>query len=195
MRRRISVRFLGIVITSLVFFLILPLALNHERPLAQKSMGTRYTEEQFIETVLPYAKELSDSYGVRTSIILGQACLDSGYGNYLLAVKYHNLYGIKASFGEPHIELSTKVYVNSKWTQVTEDFVVYKSYEEAMTSYMELLRGGTYWSADLYKNVVTANSYQKAAQALQDGGYSTDPDYASKLVKLIKKHSLDKYDQ
>ena len=33
-----------------------------------------------------------------------------------------------------------------------------------------------------------------AARALQNGGYASDPDYAAKLIRLIRQYHLDRYD-
>uniref|UniRef100_UPI003A522379 glucosaminidase domain-containing protein n=2 Tax=Limosilactobacillus fermentum TaxID=1613 RepID=UPI003A522379 len=43
-----------------------------------------------------------------------------------------------------------------------------------------------------YRNPV--KSYTKAAWALQNNGYATDPNYANELIYAIKKFKLDQYD-
>ncbi|MDO4205777.1 MAG: peptidoglycan hydrolase, partial [Streptococcus gallolyticus] len=35
----------------------------------------------------------------------------------------------------------------------------------------------------------------KTAQSLQDMGFSTDPDYATKLIAIIEKNNLTAYDK
>jgi flagellum-specific peptidoglycan hydrolase FlgJ len=42
---------------------------------------------------------------------------------------------------------------------------------------------------------LTANDYRSAAQALQDAGYATDPDYASKIIQVIETYQLNRFDQ
>ena len=53
---------------------------------------------------------------------------------------------------------------------------------------------GTSWDSSHYQAVLSADNYVEAAQALQQRGYATDPNYAQKLISLIKTYNLDKYD-
>ena len=52
----------------------------------------------------------------------------------------------------------------------------------------------TQYKQENYEKVIKAQNYREAAQALQDANYATDPDYASKLINVIKTYNLDKYD-
>ena len=45
-----------------------------------------------------------------------------------------------------------------------------------------------------YAKVVGEKDYRKACEAIQAAGYATDPTYANKLVSLIVRHGLTKYD-
>ncbi len=42
--------------------------------------------------------------------------------------------------------------------------------------------------------VLQAKNYEQAAWALQNQGYATDPNYAEKLIALIKQYNLNQYD-
>ena len=42
--------------------------------------------------------------------------------------------------------------------------------------------------------MVGEEDYKKAARALQDSGYATDPKYADKLIGIIEQYDLYKYD-
>ena len=44
-------------------------------------------------------------------------------------------------------------------------------------------------------SVVHATNYQEAARGLQEAGYATDPDYAQKLISVIKAYKLYNYDK
>ncbi|BAW87450.1 mannosyl-glycoprotein endo-beta-N-acetylglucosamidase [Limosilactobacillus fermentum] len=52
---------------------------------------------------------------------------------------------------------------------------------------------GTTDNPNRYRGVI-AKSYTKAAWALQNNGYATDPNYANELIYAIKKFKLDQYD-
>ena len=49
-------------------------------------------------------------------------------------------------------------------------------------------------SESAYDILVSNKGYKKPAQALQDIGFSSDPDYATKLIKIIETYDLTKYD-
>lgn len=54
---------------------------------------------------------------------------------------------------------------------------------------------GTDTNQQNYDRVVKASNYQEAARALQNSGYATDPDYAQKLISVIKTYKLYNYDK
>ena len=54
---------------------------------------------------------------------------------------------------------------------------------------------GTAYNQQNYQEVINATDYQTAARALQKAGYATDPDYAQKLINVIKTYNLDQYDR
>nr|WP_288623857.1 glucosaminidase domain-containing protein [uncultured Streptococcus sp.] len=60
-------------------------------------------------------QKVAASYGVRPSIIIAQAVLESNYGTNLLAVKYHNLFAVQAQVGQTAIELTYKSYFVNEW--------------------------------------------------------------------------------
>mgnify|MGYP002228032876 CR=1 FL=1 len=53
------------------------------------------TRQQFIDQLAPHAKQLQQGYGVLPSIILGQAILESNWGQSQLASQYKNLSALK----------------------------------------------------------------------------------------------------
>lgn len=152
------------------------------------------TKQQFIDQLAPHAKELQQGYGVLPSIILGQAILESNWGQSQLASQYKNLFGIKASGNQPKISLETKEYINEQWVTIQGDFRVYNSWQESLDDHTMLFVNGTNWNPQLYAGVLTATDYRQAAQALQTAGYATDPDYANKIISVIETYKLDQYD-
>lgn len=73
--------------------------------------------------------------------------------------------------------------------------MVYKSWTDAIYDYCDLLQSGKlHDSQSAYDILVSNKGYKKPAQALQDIGFSSDPDYATKLIKIIETYDLTKYD-
>lgn len=153
------------------------------------------SHQQFIERLVPHAQELQDGYGVLPSIILGQAILESNWGESTLASKYNNLFGIKAYGDQKKVSLETKEFVNEEWITIQGDFKVYDSWEQSMDDHTQLFVQGVDWNPALYEKVITATNYQEAAQALQDAGYATDPGYAQKIIQVIETYQLNQYDR
>ncbi|MCO0831754.1 glycoside hydrolase family 73 protein [Fructobacillus sp. W13] len=142
----------------------------------------------------PYAQQLQQTYGVFASISLAQAALESDFGQSSLAVRAHNLYGVKAGAGQPSVTMSTKEYEDGEWKTIDAAFVSYPSWQASMKAHAELLRKGTAWNPTQYAHVLSAKTYSEAAQALVKDGYATDPDYAAKLVHVIEKYNLHRFD-
>lgn len=153
------------------------------------------THAEFVDELAPHAQELQSQYGVFPSIIIGQAILESDWGNSKLASEYNNLFGIKASEGQEKVTLETKEFVNEKWITIQGDFRVYASWKESMDDHTQLFVHGVTWNPGKYTGVLQAQDYKQAAQALQDAGYATDPNYAQKIIKVIEENQLNQYDQ
>ena len=152
------------------------------------------SKEAFIERLVPHAQTLQKGYGILPSIIIGQAILESNWGESELSSKYNNLFGIK-SFGHPdYVTMDTQEYVNGQWITIQGDFRVYQSWEESMDDHTMLFVNGVDWSPQKYEAVLTAPSYKEAANALQAAGYATDPGYANKVIQVIETYHLDQYD-
>lgn len=154
------------------------------------------TNQEFINQLVPVAKELHESYGILPSIILGQAILESDWGKSELSAKYNNLFGIKSfNPNDESVKLSTKEYKNGKWIDIKANFKVYRSWDDCMRDHTMLFVNGVDWDPYLYQGVLLASDYKTAAIALQTSGYATDPDYASKVIEVIEANELYKYDQ
>lgn len=146
----------------------------------------------FIKEIAPEAQAMQKQYHVMASITMAQAILESDWGTSELSAKYHNLFGIKGTGANSKL-LSTKEYVNGQWVVIKGRFKVYSSWNDSIADHTKLMLNGTDTNQQNYQNVINATTYQQAAVALQDAGYATDPDYASKLINVIKSYNLHKY--
>lgn len=157
---------------------------------------TKVKNEEFINDLIPVAKELQQAHGILPSIIIGQAILESDWGTSELSAKYNNLFGIKSfSPNDDSVKLRTKEYKDGKWIEISANFKVYASWEDCMRDHTLLFINGVDWDPYLYQGVLLASDYKTAANALQVAGYATDPDYATKIISVIEKNKLDRYDK
>lgn len=139
---------------------------RHHQSAKPEQHSSTITATQFIKQVAPAAQQEQKKYHIPASITIAQAGLESEWGRSKLAAKYNNLFGIKANSKNNRVRMYTTENVN-----------------------------GTADNHDRFKAVTTAKNYRQAAQALQQGGYATDPGYASKLIYAIRKFNLSQYDQ
>ena len=125
-----------------------------------------------------------NQYGIPASIIMAQACLESGNGNSRLAVKANNHFGIKC-----HNWNGKRIYHNDD--ERGECFRKYTEAEDSFKDHSEFLRNGRRYQSlfDLKKT-----DYKAWAHGLKAAGYATNPQYANLLIEIIEKNELYKLD-
>ena len=141
----------------------------------------------FVNRMLPYALAVSQTSGVPTQLMLGQAALESGWGKREIQMadgsNSYNLFGIKANanWQGKVAEVMTTEYKNGVAHAETAKFRAYSSYAEAFQDYANLMSKNPRYGEVLQQN----SDVTEMAQAIQDAGYATDPKYAEKLVKVM----------
>lgn len=131
---------------------------------------------------------------VLPSIILAQACLESGFGNSALSQSPNfNLFGIKGTGPNGTVQYTTTEYVNGKPIQTIASFRKYHNWSESIHDHTELFINGVSWNHDFYKPVIGERDFNKVAEFLQ-GHYATDISYASKLEHLNSVYNLTLWD-
>jgi flagellar protein FlgJ len=144
--------------------------------------------EAFVQRLLQHAQAASASTGIPARFMLGQAALETGWGKAEIrgadGQNSHNLFGIKAgaSWKGQTVDIVTTEYVNGKPQKQVESFRAYDSYADSFRDYANLLRGNA-----RYQNVIAQGQDAAGfAQGLQQAGYATDPNYAQKLMSVIR---------
>ena len=125
-------------------------------------------------------------YKIPASITLAQGLLESGFGQGRLAVEANNHFGIKCHSGWS----GGRIYHDDD--ELGECFRVYA---DAAASYRDhslfLVDRSRYaFLFDLGKK-----NYKAWAKGLKKAGYATDPKYPDKLIRLIERYALDRFDQ
>lgn len=191
---RIPFLLAGFILIGIAFVFSLKSLAEPLTETATQEESTEMSHKEFIERLVPHAKELQEGYGILPSIILGQAILESNWGQSSLASQYNNLFGIKAYGDSNKIKLETQEYINGEWITIQGEFRVYQSWEESMDDHTMLFVNGVDWNPAKYADVLSAANYEAAAEALQEAGYATDPTYAEKIKNVIATYHLNQYD-
>lgn len=145
----------------------------------------------FQDKLTSHAEEASRASGIPAKFMLGQAALESGWGRREIKGRdgsnSHNLFGIKAGpdWKGRVVETATTEYVNGKPQVRVEKFRAYDSYADSFKDYARLITKNPRYE----KALAAANSTDAAgfARNLQNAGYATDPNYATKLASIIKR--------
>lgn len=143
--------------------------------------------KDFLAQLALPARVASEQSGIPHHLILAQAALESGWGQRQIRRENgepsYNLFGVKASanWKGPVTEITTTEYENGEAKKVKAKFRVYGSYLEALSDYVGILTRNPRYAA-----VASASTPEQGAQALQNAGYATDPQYARKLTSMIQ---------
>ncbi|WP_421355235.1 flagellar assembly peptidoglycan hydrolase FlgJ [Pseudocitrobacter faecalis] len=143
--------------------------------------------KDFLAKLALPAQVASEQSGIPHHLILAQAALESGWGQRQIRRENgepsYNLFGVKASgnWKGPVTEITTTEFENGEAKKVKAKFRVYGSYLEALSDYVGLLTRNPRYAA-----VTNASTAEQGAQALQNAGYATDPQYARKLTNMIQ---------
>ena len=140
----------------------------------------------FVSKMSRAATLASQQSGVPARLIMGQAALESGWGQR--EIKHedgrtsYNQFGIKAgsSWKGKVVNVLTTEYEGGVAKKVTQPFRAYSSYEESFADYARLI--GT---SPRYESVTQARNEIEAARRIQSSGYATDPQYAQKLIGVM----------
>ena len=142
----------------------------------------------FVDRLAAPAQAASSATGIPARFIIGQAALESGWGKREIkhadGSSSHNIFGVKATkdWTGRTVNATTTEYVNGQPKKVVERFRAYDSYEDALTDYASVLK-----SNPRYAPVVEASRDAAGfAHGMQKAGYATDPQYAKKLISIMR---------
>jgi flagellum-specific peptidoglycan hydrolase FlgJ len=146
-----------------------------------------YEEEikLYVASFHEIAKNSMKTHGIPASIILAQGILESGAGKGKLAQSANNHFGIKCHTGW------TGDSVKHDDDAEQECFRKYNKPSESYKDHSLFLTSRSRY-ATLFK--LDKGDYQSWAKGLKAAGYATDVKYPDKLIGLIERFELYKYD-
>lgn len=126
--------------------------------------------------------------GVSVRSVMAHAALESGWGQKPLRTQdggnSWNLFGLKAgkSWQGARLSATTTEFEAGQATTKVESFRQYEDLNASFADYVRLLAHSPRYREALH----TGDDVQAFADALAQGGYATDPDYASKLISVSR---------
>jgi flagellum-specific peptidoglycan hydrolase FlgJ len=157
---------------------------NQAAPVAAKEMATGEAAS-YIAKYSKIAVSEMRKFGVPASISLAQGLIESRAGSSKLAVNNNNHFGMKCFM---------KNCAKGHCTNFTDDshkdfFRKFAKPWESWRAHSQMISTGRY--AKLKKH---GRDYRKWAYGLKAVGYATDRNYADKIISIIERYRLNKYD-
>ena len=172
------------------FFLFLVIILVSScSSLKQTTNNESSVEEKinrYIKKYAPAATKNMRFFKIPASITLAQGILESGYGEGTLAKNANNHFGIKC-----HKDWKGKSIKHDD----DEKNECFRSYKNPLRSYRD--HSLFLVDRDRYRSLFELNrkDYRGWALGLKAAGYATDPKYADKLISLIERFKLTRFDE
>lgn len=159
-----------------------------EVPTPVRQQPTFQSPEDFVEQLMPLARVAAHRLGVDPQALIAQSALETGWGERISrhsdGSSSHNLFGIKADsrWSGERVSVNTLEYRDGIARQERASFRAYGSFEESFTDYVQFLENNPRY-ADALNATHDSNEF---LQRLQDAGYATDPEYASKIHGVMR---------
>jgi hypothetical protein len=141
-----------------------------------------------VNTPLPQAPVENTWKGVKAAaakagakfpqVVAAQWALESGYGKHTSGK--NNYFGLKGEGSERE----TKEFINGQWVTIKAGFLDFPDLQTCVAYLVDR------WYRDYqrYKGVNRAGSPEECARLLVTEGYATDPQYAEKLIRIMKEN-------
>lgn len=141
--------------------------------------------EAYLNKFHPAAIEQMKKYGIPASITLAQGLLESGRGTSMLATRGNNHFGIKA---DDRWEGDTiHSFDNGRWC-------IFRRYKDAARSYEDHSKFLCDNSRYNFLFELKQTDYKGWAKGLKDAYYAEDREYDKKLISIIERYELYRYD-
>lgn len=147
---------------------------------------------EFIQKLMPAAKQAAQKLGLEPLALLAQAALETGWGQRTFKTadgsNSFNFFGIKAhnSWQGDVAVVDTLEYRQGVAQKEKAKFRAYESPEQSLGDYVDFIK-----SNPRYQQAVAMADNPKAYfQQLQAAGYATDPNYAQKILAVFNSETF-----
>ena len=149
------------------------------------------SRDDFISQVAEIISREASSRGYRfPSAIIAQACIESAFGESVLASKYHNYFGMKcgSSWTGSSVNMKTHEEVNGSLISIKDNFRTYANMEDGIKGYFDFI------SKSRYDNLKSATSSRDYLEKIKADGYATSSTYVDTVYNIVEKYNLTRFD-
>lgn len=138
--------------------------------------------QAFLDMIIPLAIEQEKLAQIPAEVTVGQAILESGWGQSRLAKEGNNLFGIKAGpdWQGKTLNFQTSEYIGQKAIYVRASFKAYPDYQGSFTDHTQFLQKRRYEKAFLY-----TNDWKSFLREIWRAGYATDINYVKGVISVL----------
>lgn len=175
------------------------------------------SKKEYIDAIAPAVQRACKRYGYLPSVLIGQSCLENGYGvrayfdnpEIVLLLEANNMVGIKSNLlsdswnqytvwnGESIKKKTPEEYGGSIET-ITDKFRKYNSIEESFVDYLLFMKyGSNYGPGGKPKygdEVLSIKDPETLIKTVSSRGYATGSTYPKSVMRIIRENNLTKYD-
>ena len=153
------------------------------------------TKQQFLNKIIPIIENENQKRGnpLFNSVVIAQACLETGYGTSTLMIKARAIFGIKATKnwkGKVYNAKTKECYNGITFTEISACFRAYDTYQESISDYFDLI-----CTNKRYRKACVSENPRECITAIKEGRYATDPNYIKNIMSIISINNLEKYDK
>lgn len=159
-------------------------SVEQEKKITETPKASSDPIAEYIDTYKQFAMDDMLQYGIPASIKLAQGILESGGGRGELSLKANNHFGIKCHDW-------TGESVRHDDDELQECFRKYSHVKYSFRDHSLFLT-----QRSRYRGLFSLrkDDYKAWARGLRKAGYATDPSYPDKLIGLIERYQLHRYD-
>ena len=168
-----------------------PKAVSYQNKSSNKGkyINNYNNRKEFLEMLASHSS-LAKEYNIFPEVMMGQAILESGWGESTLAKYSKNLFGVKVpnsqkGKGKGHV-YQTNEEINGKNIRIKDEFRKFDTYEQSIRQYLSLL-SGRYYSGF---GVTKAKDYKEQLRRIKEAGYATASNYVEAVLNVITSNNL-----
>ena len=143
--------------------------------------------QSFIAALKPHAERIAKEAGLNPDVLMAQAALETGWGKNLIPGRHggssNNLFNIKADtrWDGDKSHVSTLEFDGEVARKERAAFRSYANVEQSLQDYVDFIKEHPRYQ----QAVQVADDPAQYAEALQNAGYATDPQYAQKIQSVL----------